>query len=91
MSAGEHDLEELIKLLKAGPQWKDTLVLITTDEHGGFWDHVPPPKRDEFGRGTRIPLIAVGPMVKRGYIDHTQYDFGSILRTIEEYPAKSAF
>ncbi len=84
LSAGEHDLEELIKLLKAGPQWKDTLVLITTDEHGGFWDHVPPPKRDEFGPGTRIPLIAVGLMVKRGYIDHTQYDFESILRTIEE-------
>ena len=30
-----------------------------------------------------IPLIAVGPTVKRGYVDHTPYDFGSILRTIE--------
>jgi phospholipase C len=33
--------------------------------------------------GTRVPLIAVGPTVKRGFVDHTPYDFGSILRTIE--------
>jgi len=44
---------------------------------------VAPPRRDKWGPGTRIPLIAVGPMVKHGYVDHTPYDFGSILRTIE--------
>ena len=44
---------------------------------------MPPPRRDRWGPGTRIPLIAVGPTVKRGYVDHTPYDFGSILRTIE--------
>ena len=37
----------------------------------------------QVGTRSRIPLIAVGPTVKRGYIDHTPYDFGSILRTIE--------
>lgn len=84
LSEGDHHLEELINLLMSGPQWNDTLVLITADEHGGYWDHVAPPKRDDFGPGTRIPLIAVGPMVKRGFVDHTQYDFGSILKTIEE-------
>ena len=59
------------------------LIIITYDENGGQWDHVPPPRRDRWGPGTRIPLIAVGPTVKRGYVDHTPYDFGSILRTIE--------
>jgi phospholipase C len=44
---------------------------------------VAPPKRDQWGPGTRIPLIAIGPTVKRHFIDHTTYDFGSILRTIE--------
>ena len=59
------------------------LIIITYDEHGGAWDHVPPPRRDRWGPGTRVPLIAVGPTVKRGYVDHAPYDFGSILRTLE--------
>jgi phospholipase C len=59
------------------------LVLVTYDENGGEWDHVAPPKRDQWGPGTRVPLIAIGPTVKRHFIDHTTYDFGSILRTIE--------
>jgi len=58
-------------------------VIVTYDEHGGAWDHVAPPKRDPWGPGTRVPLLAIGPMVKKGFIDHTSYDFGSILRTIE--------
>jgi phospholipase C len=59
------------------------LIIVTYDENGGAWDHVAPPRRDKWGPGTRIPLIVVGPDVKRGYVDHTPYDFGSILRTIE--------
>jgi phospholipase C len=83
-SAGDKHLGELIDLLMKSPKWSDTLVLITFDEHGGFWDHVAPPKRDAFGPGSRVPLIAVGTMVKRNFIDSTQYDFGSILKTIQE-------
>ena len=59
------------------------LIVITYDENGGAWDHVAPPKRDKWGPGTRVPLVVVGPTVKTGYVDHTPYDFGSILRTIE--------
>ena len=58
------------------------LILVTYDENGGQWDHVAPPMRDAWGPGTRIPLIAIGPTVKRQFIDHTTYDFGSILKTI---------
>jgi phospholipase C len=80
---GDGHLAELIGMLQESPAYQDMLILITYDENGGQWDHVPPPRRDRWGPGTRIPLIAVGPTVRRGYIDHTPYDFGSILRTIE--------
>jgi acid phosphatase len=80
---GDRHLAKLIPMLQTSPAYKDMLIIITWDENGGQWDHVPPPRRDKWGPGTRIPLVAVGPMVKRGYIDHTPYDFGSILRTIE--------
>jgi phospholipase C len=80
---GDRYLGDLVSRLQASKQWPDMLILITYDENGGEWDHVAPPKRDKWGPGTRIPLIAVGPTVKPRFIDHTSYDFGSILRTIE--------
>jgi acid phosphatase len=80
---GDRHLAELVMKLQGSAAYRDMLIVITWDENGGQWDHVPPPRRDRWGPGSRIPLIAVGPTVKRGYIDRTPYDFGSILRTIE--------
>jgi phospholipase C len=83
IATGDRHLAELIAMLQKSPDYKDMLIIITYDENGGSWDHVSPPRRDKWGPGTRVPLIAVGPMVKNGYVDHTPYDFGSILKTIE--------
>ena len=82
VSDGDAHLAELVTKLQASPAWQDMLILVTYDENGGQWDHVAPPRRDRWGPGTRIPLLAIGPTVKRGFVDHTPYDFGSILRTI---------
>ena len=53
-------------------------VIVTYDENGGFWDHVPPPSGpgwgDRWGPGTRVPTIIVSPFAKRGYVDKTPYD-----------------
>jgi len=61
-------------------------VIVTYDENGGFWDHVPPPQGpgwgDRFGPGTRIPTVIVSPFAKRGVVDHTAYDTASILKLI---------
>ncbi len=81
---GDEHLGDLVAKLQASPQYGDMLIIITYDEHGGFWDHVAPPVRDRWGPGIRVPLIAVGPTVRRGFVDHTQYDFSTILRTIED-------
>ncbi len=78
----DNHIVDLIERLQKSSSWNSTLVLITYDENGGAWDHVAPPRRDQWGPGTRVPLIAIGPMVKPGYVDHTSYDFGSILRLI---------
>ena len=50
--------------IKASPLWSSTVVIVTYDENGGFWDHVPPPKGDRWGPGTRIPAIIVSPFAK---------------------------
>jgi phospholipase C len=84
IASGDEHLSELVAKLQKTSAYKDMLIIVTYDENGGFWDHVAPPKRDRWGPGTRVPLIAIGPMVKRGHVDHTQYEFGSILKTIED-------
>jgi acid phosphatase len=61
----------------------ETAILITVDEGGGYYDSGYIQPLDFFGDGTRIPLLVVSPYVKKGFIDHTYYDHGSILKFIE--------
>ena len=79
---GDLHLHETLERIKKSPQWQNTLVIVTYDDNGGFWDHVSPPKGDRWGPGTRLPLILVSPLVKRGFVDHTQYDTTSIIKLI---------
>jgi phospholipase C len=77
-------LVALINKVKNSPNWKDCVIIVTYDEHGGFWDHVNPPKIDASGPGLRVPTIIISPFAKTGYIDHTQYETVSILSFIEK-------
>ena len=79
---GDEHIAQLVEKIQHSPQWKHTLIIITYDENGGFWDHVAPPKGDRWGPGTRIPTILISPWVKRHFVDHTQYDTTSILKFI---------
>jgi phospholipase C len=79
---GDAHMETVVKHLQASPQWAHMLVVITWDENGGWWDHVPPPKGDRWGPGTRIPAVIISPYAKHGTVDHTLYDTSSITRFI---------
>jgi len=81
---GDRKVDEIIKHVQKSPLWRDTVIVITYDEHGGYWDHVAPPRLDQWGPGTRVPLIVVSPFAKRGYVDHALYDTTSILKLIHE-------
>jgi phospholipase C len=88
---GSDHLVNLLKAVEAGPQARDTLVLVTYDEFGGSWDHVPPPGtggptrgvHDQFGPGTRVPTLVLSRSLPRSGVDHTVYDTTSILATLE--------
>ena len=67
-----------------GPDWASTAIFVTWDDFGGFYDHVVPPINDMFGLGPRVPLLIISPFAKPGYISHTQYEFSSVLKFIEE-------
>jgi acid phosphatase len=79
----QQHVADLVDAVKNSPYWSDSAIVITFDENGGFWDHVAPPAGDRWGPGTRVPAIIISPFAKKGFVDHTQYDTTSILKTIE--------
>jgi phospholipase C len=81
--AGDAHVAELLERIEKSPLWKDSAIIITSDENGGLWDHVAPPKVDRWGPGSRIPTLIVSPFARQGYVDHTVYDTTSILKLIE--------
>jgi phospholipase C len=65
--------------------WGSTAIIVTWDDWGGFYDPVPPAFFDnQGGLGFRVPMLVVSPYVKQGTISHTQYEFASILRFVED-------
>ncbi|MGC9992482.1 MAG: alkaline phosphatase family protein [Candidatus Cybelea sp.] len=70
--------------------WNSSAVIVLWDDWGGFYDHVAPPclyqsqcRDNQGGLGFRVPMIIVSPYVT-AHVEHTQYEFGSILKYIEE-------
>jgi acid phosphatase len=89
---GSSHLVSLLQYIEGIACAKDTMVVVTYDEFGGEWDHVPPPGQaggpagphDLFGPGTRIPALVLAPNLPSAYsVDSTSHDTLSILATIE--------
>lgn len=98
---GVHGGEALIKAtyeaIRNSPLWEKSLLIITYDEHGGFYDHVAPPKTIPPGDsmrynvngfkftqlGLRVPAVVVSPYIKKGTVSHTQFEHSSVPATIE--------
>src|SRR6266513_2273163 len=80
---GQQYVANLVKAVQDSAVWKDSVIIITYDEAGGRWDHVPPPRGDRWGPGVRVPAIIISPYAKRRFVDHTTYETTSILKFIE--------
>jgi phospholipase C len=84
-------IASVVNAIGQSKYWKNTAIVIVWDDWGGFYDNWPPPLTDHWGGlGFRVPMIVVSPYAREvqkgqaGYISHTQYEFGSILKFIEE-------
>jgi phospholipase C len=77
-------VEDVVRRVQDNPAlWKKTAILITFDEGGGHYDSSYVQFIDFFGDGPRIPLLAISPYARGGYVDHTYYDHASIAKFIE--------
>lgn len=83
--AGQAMVLELYEALVNSPNWKETLLVIVYDEHGGFYDHVAPtpaPSGSAYPTlGVRVPALAVGPRVKN-FVCHDTFEHTSLIATI---------
>ena len=91
LAAGDAHLARIIDLVRRSPMRARYAIIVTYDEIGGQWDHVPPPagpsagaRADFWGPGPRVPAIVLSPFARAGAIDSTQYDTTAILRLIQD-------
>lgn len=84
VTVGQEFGASLVTAFMRSTSWHDGLFVLTYDDWGGYYDHVPPPQVDADGYGFRVPATFVSPYVRSGSIDHTVYDYTSILKFIED-------
>jgi phospholipase C len=80
-------LSSIYRAMAESPQWKRSLLVITYDEHGGFYDHVAPgttaDPRPEFTQlGFRVPALVIGPTVRHGQVVSTPFEHASVAATL---------
>jgi phospholipase C len=97
---GEKLIKQVYEVIRNSPHWETSLLIVTFDEHGGFYDHVAPtaavPPGDVFTQdyiqhhfrfdryGVRVPTLVISPLVRKGLIDHTERDHTSTLATLQK-------
>jgi phospholipase C len=100
VTRGERLLKRLYEMVRSSRHWPTSLLVVLYDEHGGFYDHVAPPRatppgdafQPETNRhgfrfdqlGVRVPALVVSPHTPRGLVDHTRYEHSSLLATVEK-------
>lgn len=85
LSDGIAFTDSVLKAVAASEYAPDTLVLVTWDEGGGYYDHIAPPPNGSDGKpyGTRVPLLAIGPFVRANTVSHVTMEHSSIVKFIE--------
>ncbi len=94
---GQNLIARVVKALTESPQWRNTALIVTYDEWGGFFDHVRPPRfPDDVNRpggdkdhpdhaqaGFRVPAFIVSPFAPKGRVAHTTFEHSAILKLVE--------
>jgi phospholipase C len=83
-TGGPSWVTSLVNAIGESKYWNSTAIFVTWDDYGGWYDHVPPKTLDFDGLGFRVPLMVISPYAKKGYVSHVPYEFGSILRFVED-------
>jgi len=83
VSIGMGIQQELITALQNSSSWSSSAYILTYDESGGYFEHVPSPQVDAYGMGIRVPTWVISPFAKPAHLEPTLYEHCSILKLIE--------
>ena len=81
--AGPSWVAQVVNAIGQSQYWNTTAIVVVWDDWGGLYDHVAPQQIDYQGLGIRVPMLIVSPYAKKGYVSHTQYEFGSLVKFVE--------
>jgi phospholipase C len=94
VKAGELLIKRTYEALRKSPSWASSMLVVTYDEHGGYYDHVAPPPAAPTGYkgrasgftfdrlGPRVPTVIVSPLIPKNLIDHRVYEHSSVISTL---------
>jgi phospholipase C len=89
---GPQWVASIVNAVGKSAYWNSSAIVVVWDDWGGMYDHVAPPtvsgsgsgRDDQGGLGFRVPMIVISPYVPQAVVSHTQYEFGSIIKYVEE-------
>ena len=94
--AGEQLIKQVYEIIRQSPRWNDSMLVVTWDEHGGFYDHVLPPQAAPTGEigqkhgflfdqlGPRVPAVVISPWCPKNRIEHRTLEHSVVPATIEQ-------
>ena len=82
-NTGPSWVTSIVNTVGQSKYWDSTAIVVVWDDWGGWYDPVAPPQLDYVGLGFRVPMLVISPYAKHGYVDHHVYEFGSILKYVE--------
>jgi phospholipase C len=74
----------VVNAIGTSKYWPTSAIVVVWDDWGGFYDNASPPQLDYRGLGIRVPCLIISPYAKKNYVSHVRYEYGSILRFVEE-------
>jgi phospholipase C len=83
-NTGPSWVASLVNTVGESKFWDTSAIFVFWDDPGGWYDPEPPAYVDYDGLGFRVPLLIVSPYAKKGYVSHTHYEHGSILKFVED-------
>ncbi len=93
---GESFIKKVYEIIRSSPHWNDSMLILAWDEHGGFYDHVRPPRAVPTGSkgqahgflfdqyGPRVPAVVISPLCPQGMIEHRRLEHAAIPATVEQ-------
>jgi len=82
--SGPDWVAQVVNAVGGSQYWTNTAIFVVWDDWGGFYDHVTPQQFNNYELGFRVPLIAISPYARTGYVSHVQHEFGSLLKFTEK-------